>query len=490
MNRFFLILVCMVASSACAAPLQAQDATPSGCAETPREDALPTLCAPPTSEIKAGDVRKMPVRLSVPAGTPLRINIDQRVRVAHVGEIVHGKVAESVYAFDEKVIPAGSIVTGRIVKIDPVPTKTRILSYTNGDFTPFHKYQVTFSSLVLPNGKQIAIHTTVSAGTADVVHLVANRAKAKEQKSGNAATRAVSEAKQEAKSEIHLAVKEIKSPEVMHRLKTALDEQLPYHREYIQPGTRFNAALNDPLNFGAVLRTQDQLSELGGEPAPDSILHATLLRGISSENAKRGDQVSAVLTEPVFSADHHLLLPANSRLVGQVLQATPAHKMHHNGDLRIAFNRIETPEGMTQAMLGSLQGVEVDRAANLKLDEEGGAHATTPKTRYLSTGFSILMAAAASHTDTEHGTTNAAGDPTTRAGAGVSGSRFAGSLIALAARSQPVSIVFGVYGASSSIYSNFLSRGKDVVFPKDTPLEIDFGPPHTDEAPATTAAKH
>jgi hypothetical protein len=29
-----------------------------------------------------------------------------------------------------------------------------------------------------------------------------------------------------------------------------------------------------------------------------------------------------------------------------------------------------------------------------------------------------------------------------------------------------------------SFYANFLSRGKDVVFVKDTPLEIGFGPPH------------
>jgi hypothetical protein len=29
-----------------------------------------------------------------------------------------------------------------------------------------------------------------------------------------------------------------------------------------------------------------------------------------------------------------------------------------------------------------------------------------------------------------------------------------------------------------SVYRNFLSRGKEVVFVKDTPIEIGFGPPH------------
>jgi hypothetical protein len=33
-----------------------------------------------------------------------------------------------------------------------------------------------------------------------------------------------------------------------------------------------------------------------------------------------------------------------------------------------------------------------------------------------------------------------------------------------------------------SIYTNFLSRGKDVVLPKDTPMEIGFGAPHAGAA--------
>jgi hypothetical protein len=129
-------------------------------------------------------------------------------------------------------------------------------------------------------------------------------------------------------------------------------------------------------------------------------------------------------------------------------------------------------------MIGNLEGVDVDRAANMKLDEEGGARTTDSKSRYLSTGLAVMIAAAASHTDAEHGNVDAAGDPGVRAASGASGSRLTGALLSLAIKSQPVSIAFGAYGASSSIYSNFLSRGHDVVFPKDTPVEIGFGAPH------------
>jgi hypothetical protein len=458
-----------------------------GCPEVPREDALPSLCVPPTSELEAMSLPHVEISLAVPEGTPLRISLDHRTRVAHIGEAVHGKVVEPVYAFDQEVIPAGSIVTGHVTRIDPIPAKTRALSYSSGNFTPFRKYEVTFEELALPGGKILNIKTITSPGTAEVVHLVAN--KSKEEKKKNAAARAASNVKQEAAAEVHSSVEQIKSPNLMHRLKTMLYAQSPIHRQYIEQGTHFNATLEEELAFGETTRTQNELASLGGAPEPDSLLHARLSAEVSSANAVRGTSVNAVLTEPVFSANHLLLLPANSRLLGEVQEAKPAQNFHRNGELRISFNRIELPSGAAQAMQGTLEGMEVDRSAHLVLDEEGGTRATTPKTRYLSTGFALVMLAAVSHPDTEHGTTDAAGDADTRAGAGISGSRVAGSLISLAVHSQPVSLAFGALGASQSVYSNFLSRGKDVDLAQNTPLEIGFAPPHDDAKKSQPPAK-
>jgi hypothetical protein len=459
-----------------------------GCPEVPREDALPSLCVPPTSVMDAAGGPPVQISLTIPEGTPLRISLDQRTRIAHIGEAVYGKLVEPVYAFDEQVIPAGSTVSGRVTKIDPVPARVRVLSYSNGNFTPFRKYQVTFDELTLPGGKVMAIKTTTSPGTTEVVHLVA-KSKQAEEKKKNVAARAASGAKQEAADQIHSGVEAIKHPNLVHRMKNILYAQSPVHRQFIERGTRFNATLDESLAFGEITRTQEELASLGGMPEPDSLLHARLTSAVSSSDATRGSTVNAILTEPIFSANHLLLLPANSRLVGEVQEAKPAQKFHRDGELRIAFNRIELPSGAAQAMQGTLEGMEVDRSAHLVLDEEGGTRATTPKTRYLSTGLSIALLAATSHTDTEHGTTDAAGDPSVRAGAGISGSRVAGSLISLAARSQPVSMAFGALGASQSVYSNFLSRGKDVNLPENTPLEIGFGPPHDETKKPAAQAK-
>jgi hypothetical protein len=197
----------------------------------------------------------------------------------------------------------------------------------------------------------------------------------------------------------------------------------------------------------------------------------------------------------LYTPTHQLILPANSRLVGEVIKAKSARKLHRHGELRVVFERIETSKEAigalgrlqleadaqaerSQAMIGNLEGVEVDRRANMQLDEEGGARTTDSKTRYLSTGLAVLLAAAASHTEVEHGTSEMAG-PGVRTAAGGSGFRLTGALLSLVAKSTPVSVSIGAYGASMSIYANFLSRGRDVILPKDTPLEIGFGPAHS-----------
>ena len=478
-------------------------ATQATCDVAPREDALVSLCAPPSfSEEDAAPPASeflAKISLNLPNGTPLHIALDQRTRVDHPGEMVHGKVVETVYAFDQPVIPAGSIVSGRIISIGPVSGVKRTLAYANGDFSPFHKYEVTFEMLTLPDGKQFPMKTTVSLGTAQVVHLVSNPNKAKQKSAaGRAAENTKQEAKgkiQETKEQVHETWQKMTAPGRMHRIKQFLLSQSPYRRQYLEPGTRFVADLNTRLDFGETTRSGKQLASMGGAPMPDSILKARLVAEVSSATATRGTAVTAILTEPLYSPEHQLILPVNSRLVGRVLQAKPAHKLHHNGELRVIFERIETSEeagqalsqmqtqeehlqASSQAMVGTLEGVEVARSAHMKLDEEGGARTTDNKTRYLSTGLAVLLAAAAAHPDGEHGAVDAGGDPGVRTAAGGSGFRLTGALLSLAVKSTPVSMAFGAYGASASIYSNFLSRGHDVVLPKDTPLEIGFGNPH------------
>jgi hypothetical protein len=494
----------------------AQEQHYGGCLEAPAPDAPPSMCVPALdkdendagAEATAKPTAK--IDLLVPEGTTLRIALDQRTRISHPGDVVHGTIVETVYAFDQPVIPAGSMATGHVIKVDSVTAVRRTMAYANGDLSPFRKYEVTFDTVTLPDGRQLSVATTVSAGTAEVVHLVSPSA----QKQKTASQRATDAGKQqvkgkihEAQDQIHQSWEQVSSPGKLHRLKSYLLAQSPYRRQYIEPGTRFNADLDSAISFGKIERTSDDFTALASALAPNTTLKARLLGEVNSATATRGTRVEAVLTEPLYSPAHQLILPVNSRIVGQVVQAKAAHKFHHNGELRLIFERIEIPADAERAasetapklvaqnsanesrpelthrgnlrMTGNIEGVEVDRRDHMVLDEEGGARTTDSKTRYLSTGVAILLAAAASHTDAEHGTVDHAGDPGVRTAAGGSGFRLVGALISLGAKSQPISIALGVYGASSSVYTNFLSRGHEVIFPKDTPLEIGFGSPHS-----------
>jgi hypothetical protein len=423
--------------------------------------------------------------LKLPEGTPLRIAIDQRTRVRHVGEPVMGHVVESVYSFDQPVIPAGSLVTGHVTEVVPVSKLVLVRAYASGDFSPTRQYRVTFDRLILPTGEMLEIQTTVSAGSSEVVHLVTKESRNDEKEHKSVAARAVDAAGQEVKDGVHQAsasahhaADEIRSPGRWQRFKQFLTNQSPYRRQYITVGTRFSAVLNQELDFGSGSRTREELTALGTVPPPDTVLHARLILEVSSATAARGSPVVAEVTEPLYSADHKLILPADTRLIGRVLEARPARYLHRNGELRVIFEVIELPGGALQSVQGTLEGIEVDRSAHMKLDEEGGAHGVNSKTRYLATGAAIAMAAFAAHPDPDRGTVDTGGDPAVRAGSGASGFGLAGTLIGLAAKSNLVSIVFSAYGASASIYANFLSRGHDVVLPKNAPLEIGLGTTH------------
>src|SRR5258705_4986360 len=267
----------------------------SACAETPREDASASLCAPPSSEENRAAVEPVPpamISLTLPTGTPLRIAVDQRVRIRDSGAVVHGTVVEAVYAVDQEGIPAGSVATGHVKSIAPVSGVRRTMAYGNGDFSPFHKYEVTFDMVTLPNGKQMPISTTVLPGTAEVVHLVSNPDKQNQKgAAGRATDRAKSEAKgkiAEAKQQAHEVWQKLTAPGKMQRLKEFAVAQSPYRRQYVQPGTRVVAEVEGPLDFGATTRTSEQLVAGGGETRPDSTLKARLVAEVSSATATRG----------------------------------------------------------------------------------------------------------------------------------------------------------------------------------------------------------
>jgi hypothetical protein len=158
------------------------------------------------------------------------------------------------------------------------------------------------------------------------------------------------------------------------------------------------------------------------------------------------------------------------------MQVQPARRLARNGQLRILFHEVAPPNGVAEKVQTSLEGVAVAKGENLKLDSEGGAQVTTPKTRYLTTGIQVALAASSARPDSDaRSGGGGGGDLGGSAANGASGFRFVGMAVGMLARSRVVASGFGAYGAATSIYYKFLARGHDVVYPKDMAMVIGLG---------------
>ncbi len=425
------------------------------------------------------------IPLTVPPGTPLKVALDTEVRVREAGQAIHGKTTEPVYAFDKLLIPTGTLVNGKVSAIDSVPGKTRVLDVTNGNFSPARHVHVQFDELVMADGRHVALQTVASPAPDGVLRFVSANETEKKNKVEDAAGKKVSATRQAIHQQWSELQKQIYEPGRMHKLKRIALAQLPVHPQYIDAGTSFNADLLQPLDFGMEAVSPEALTNIGARPPTGSAVHARLVTALSSATARKGDPVEALITAPLVVSDH-LILPEGSAIKGSVVQAQPARRLGRNGQLRILFHQVAPPNGLEQKVETNLEGVAVAKDEHLKLDAEGGAQVTTPRTRYLTTGIAVMLAATQATPDRDAGQGNPSlGEAGSSAANGASGFRLLGVIFGLAAHSRVVSAGFGSYGAAMSIYYHFLARGRDVVYPKDMAMVIGLGT--RDSKPANTA---
>jgi hypothetical protein len=422
-----------------------------------------------------------PVQLIVPKGVSLRVVLTQSVRVKHVGEPVKGKLAEPLYAFDRIVAPAGSEVLGRIVRLSPITRRARTLDAVHGKFQPPHAVAVEFDALVLSDGKRVPLETAASSGMAKLVHLESGGAR---QKNAGLIHQASQRAREQIDSAWHTAVHDVKDPGKGKRIKAWIWHEFPFHHQWLASGAVFDAVLESPLDFGQAEAPAATLAGLGSAPPPGSLVHADLVTPLDSGTALWGMPILAVLSQPLFSSDGRLILPEGSWLKGEVVQARPARRLHRNGKLRIVFRRVELPSGPAFHVDSALEGLDVARGEKLTLDTEGGTGVKESRKRYLMPAISVALTASNLSPDSEHGGSGGS-DASNQSASGGVGFGFLGMLLGLAP--SPVSAGFSALGTSQMVYTRFLGRGENVVFPAGTAMEIRFGS-HARAAAASSPA--
>lgn len=390
-------------------------------------------------------------------GTNLQVEITRHYPMrAH--EAIEGRLLHPVFIEGKLAVPQNTLVHGTVVALEP-DTKTRLHGRLRGDFTPFHTVQVQFDELMLPGGS-IPISANQAADGAPVLRLAS--AGATPQRS------IIGRYWAQTKSQMHDRVAYFTAPGLGDRALQMVYHQLPYHPERIEAHTMWSFDLTAPLSLpDSQVFVQTPATDpppAKGKPETWSV-NAMLAADLSSANAKPGDPVQAQVVEPVYDKDRQLVVPQGSVLVGKVTTAKAARSLGRNGKLRFTFQQVRFPEGNGQAVQGALAGATAGSQHELALDAEG---TITPKNQSSAIAPILLTLLAGRALDEDNLVGNSA--------VASNGFGFVGRIVGVAAGNRNVAAGIGYYAAGLSVYENFLRKGRDVVFPKNTRIEIETTP--------------
>jgi len=376
------------------------------------------------------------------------------------GESLEGRLLYPVYVDNRIAIRAGVTVRGTVIKLDSDRSR-RIHARLRGDFTPFHIPIVLFDELVLPDGDLEPMTTDSARDGAPILRL----SPAPGAKKGSIVSRQIAAEKQRIKD----AAAQITAPGRGDRLVQFIYGQLPYHPERIETGTAWTFDLAQPLNIEITDGRQADRAQAdppGPSAATEWRLRAYLQGTISSANTKIGDTFQAVVSEPVFNAEHAVVVPQGSVLVGEITQTKPARSFGRQGKLRFRFRQLKLPTGFTQPVEGALAGVDANKSANLQIDPEGGI-APKPQSRVLRPLVRTFLAGRGLDDD---------GSRVANGAVASNGLGIVGRIVGIVASSRNVAAGIGFYGAALAFYDLCLARGHNVVFSKDTRIEVTTTP--------------
>jgi len=408
------------------------------------------------------------VPLTIKAGYPLQVMLTEKLHYK-MGEPVRGKIVEPVFAFDREVIASGTEVLGKITGFKKGGTWKKISALLGADFTPVREPLITFDTLILDDGSRIPIETTVEAGN-DTAIRFNNRLKSA---SGLRAS-----LEQDPKTRGLVATSKQQGNDI---LKGMLWNLSPYHPQFVPTGVRYKVTLQQSLDFGTAVIGAKAFSKLGSNPPTGSIVYARLETPLDSRTTPVGAVVRAELTRPLFSAEDLLILPVGSKLVGEVVQGRKAGMLHHDGELSFKFTKIEPPVSI---LLGQSPALQVDanlsgalvnhQMGQLRINENGAMRIVEPKTRFFAPALAGLGVFRAFNFGTETMGGAVLGATEDNMLTRVLGADFEfGFPAGIAGRMiPPVGISLGIYGLGRAIFSNLLSRGQEITFPVNTPLEV------------------
>jgi hypothetical protein len=254
------------------------------------------------------------------------------------------------------------------------------------------------------------------------------------------------------------------------------------HPQELWAGTQYDAELKAPLELeGQAVPAPAEVADLS-ELKLTGDIEARLVDPVDSNTATAGMPVEAVLTQPLFENDPaaavqsadtkgasstqghgKLLLPEGTHLIGSVVQAKPAAMFGHNGSLRLTFNKAQLPEGDERLVHGRVIAAESVRSDRIQIDEEGQIKANGAN-RFLAP---ITLGALAAVSDST-------GAGLVREALSSNGLDLLTRVIGTASSNGGLISGFAYYEVGKVVFDTWIARGHEVVFAKNTRLEIEL----------------
>jgi hypothetical protein len=375
----------------------------------------------------------------------VKVQLDSPLKLSKLkpGDVVEGKLSRNVYSSDHEVFAAGSNVHLPVDRMEK--RKREPNDHWPGViklFTPRHENYPVFKTATISgtNGESSLQVSLISISRRREVH-----AQAKKKGSGPQAGNV-----------------EVSPP------NTAKESQ-----KTIAPTMILEASTLDGLELPSL----SSGAESAGSPAPDvsvneilppgTVCKILLLGDVSASKSMPGDAVQARLIEPVL-LNSRLVLPAGTVVEGKVMKKTPPRWGSRAGSLALTFTGVTLPGGNLIPIAASLSQAELDRRSHTKIDSEGELRGEHPGKAWMAINLGVTAGIAKEADDTFQ--------------------LIFEAIVSTATDASTAGTARIISSCASGIYM-ITRKGRDVVVPRFTELEISLDRPlSVTQAAVTTAA--
>ena len=284
----------------------------------------------------------------------VKVQLDNRVKPSRLkpGDVVSGRLSQSVYSRDQELFPAGSRV--RLV-VDKLERRRRPLNdhwpWVIKAFTPRHEKYPTFQSatVLLANGSEVSLRVSlVSIGQEAEVHAEPAKQESGQYPDSPGTTQGSS-------SGLPSSSKKKKAPKTPRPAHTANFEAV------VLRGEEFSA---DPHGPTPASSGKTVTVAVGTEAK------VILLGSVSASKSHPGDSFQARLVEPVY-VGHTVALPEGSVFEGTVMKSTGPRMLSRSGSVLLSFKAVTSPGGTREPIATSIAGLELDLRSHMRVDPEG-----------------------------------------------------------------------------------------------------------------------